>query len=98
MELTAGKGVDAVFDTVGGALFESALRSLRFKGRQVAITSPGDPRVSFNLVGVYHNFSRLRGVDTHGLTPREVAGCADQLGQGFEAEAWTPPPFEIVPF
>jgi NADPH:quinone reductase len=45
MELTAGKGVDAVFDTVGGPMFEPALRSLRFGGRQVAIASPGQPRV-----------------------------------------------------
>src|SRR5580704_3962389 len=30
LELTAGRGVDAVFDTVGGPMFEPALRSLRF--------------------------------------------------------------------
>jgi NADPH2:quinone reductase len=64
LELTAGKGVDAVFDTVGGPLFEPALRSLRFGGRQVAIASPGHPQVSFNLVDFYHNFSRLLGVDS----------------------------------
>jgi NADPH:quinone reductase-like Zn-dependent oxidoreductase len=28
LELTAGKGVDAVFDTVGGPLFQPGLRSL----------------------------------------------------------------------
>src|ERR1700689_608557 len=48
-ELTAGRGVDAVFDTVGGDLFEPALRSLRHGGRQVAIASPGHPQVTFNL-------------------------------------------------
>ena len=68
LELTAGRGVDAVFDTVGGPLFEPALRSLRFGGRQVAISSAGDPRVSFNLIDFYHNFSRLLGVDSYGLT------------------------------
>jgi NADPH2:quinone reductase len=98
MELTAGKGADVVFDTVGGPLFEPALRSLNFKGRQVAITSTGDPRVSFNLIDFYHNFSRLLGVDTHGLTPREVAEFADELDRGFEMGALTPPPIEIVPF
>jgi hypothetical protein len=30
LELTAGREVDAVFDTVGGPMFEPALRSLRF--------------------------------------------------------------------
>src|SRR5580692_12900871 len=32
MELTAGKGVDAVFDTVGGPMFEQAMRSLGLRG------------------------------------------------------------------
>src|SRR5271154_227237 len=32
LELTAGRGVDALFDTVGGAMFEPALRSLRKGG------------------------------------------------------------------
>jgi NADPH2:quinone reductase len=98
LELTAGRGVDAVFDTVGGTLFEPALRSLRLGGRQVAITSPGDPRVSFNLVDFYHNFSRLFGVDSYGLTSRQVAEIEDELRFGFETGALKPPPIEIVPF
>ena len=68
LELTAGRGVDAVFDTVGGPIFEPALRSLRVGERQVAISSKGDPRVAFNLIDFYHNFSRLLGVDSYGLT------------------------------
>jgi NADPH:quinone reductase-like Zn-dependent oxidoreductase len=43
LELTAGKGTDAVFDTVVGPMFELALRSLGFGGRQVAISSRGEP-------------------------------------------------------
>jgi NADPH2:quinone reductase len=50
LKLTAGKGVDAVLDTVGGPMFEPALRSLGYGGRHVAISSRGDPRVSFNVV------------------------------------------------
>jgi NADPH2:quinone reductase len=98
LELTDGKGVDAVFDTVGGPMFEPALRSLRYGGRQVAITSTGDPRVSFNLVDFYHNGARLLGVDSNGLTPREVAGITDELREGFETGALQPPPIEIAPF
>jgi NADPH2:quinone reductase len=98
MELTAGKGVDAVFDTVGGPMFEPALRSLRFGGRQVAIASPGNPRVSFNLVDFYHNFSRLLGVDTYGLTSRQVAEIEDELRMGFETGVLKPLPIEVVPF
>jgi NADPH:quinone reductase len=98
LELTAGKGVDAVFDTVGGPLFEPALRSLKFGGRQVAIASPGEPRVSFNLIEFYHNFSRLFGVDSFGLTLRQVADIEEEIRRGFENGALQPPPIEIVPF
>jgi len=98
LALTAGKGVDAVFDTVGGPMFEPALRSLRFGGRQVEITSTGDPRVSFNLIDFYHNFSRLLGVDSNGLTPGQVGQIGDELGLGFESGVLKPPPIEIVPF
>ena len=97
-ELTAGKGVDAVFDTVGGPMFEPALRSLRSGGRQVAIASPGHPQVSFNLVDFYHNFSRLLGVDSYGLTSQQIVEIQDELRLGFETGALNPPPIEIVPF
>jgi len=98
MELTAGRGVDAVFDTVGGPMFESALRSLKFGGRQVAISSAGDPRVSFNLIDFYHNFSRLLGVDSYGLTTQQVGEIEGELSPGFESGILKPPPIEIVPF
>jgi NADPH:quinone reductase-like Zn-dependent oxidoreductase len=97
-ELTAGKGVDAVFDTVGGPMFEPALRSLRWGGRQVTISSAGNPSVSFNLVDFYHNSSRLIGVDSFGLTSQQVAEIEDELRPGFDAGAFQPPPIEIVPF
>jgi NADPH2:quinone reductase len=98
LELTAGKGVNAVFDTVGGPMFEPALRSLAFGGRQVNISSAGNPRVTFNLVDFYHNFSRLFGVDSYGLTPKQIAEIAHELCSGFETGALKPPPIEIVPF
>lgn len=98
LELTAGKGVNAVFDTVGGPMFEPALRSLAFGGRQVAISSAGDPRVSFNLVDFYHNSSRLLGVDSYGLSTQQIAEIFDQLRVGFETEVLKPPSIEVVPF
>jgi NADPH:quinone reductase len=98
LELTAGKGADVVFDTVGGPMFEPALRSLRFGGRQVAISSSGSPRVSFNLMDFYHNSSRLFGVDSYGLTSQQIGEIADELRPGFETGVLKPPPIEIVPF
>jgi len=93
---TGGKGADAVFDTVGGPMFEPALHSLRIGGRQVAITSVGDPRVSFNLLDFYHNLSRLIGVDTNKLTPRDVANILDELRPGFESGHLKAPAIELV--
>jgi hypothetical protein len=98
LELTAGRGVDAVFNTVGGPTFEPALQSLRHGGRQVVISSPGDPRVSFNLIDFYHNLSRLLGVDGYGLTLEQVAEIEDGLQSGFEIGPLKPPAIEIVPF
>ena len=96
-ELTAGKGADVVFDTVGGPMFEPALRSLRAGGRQVAISSR-DPRVSFDLRDFYHNSSRLLGVDSYGLTSQQIAEIESELQPGFESGVLKPPPIEIVPF
>jgi NADPH2:quinone reductase len=98
LELTAGKGVNAVFNTVGGPLFEPAFQSLAFGGRQVVIASPGDPRVSFNLVDFYHNFSQLLGVDSYGLTAQQIRKTANELQAGFEKGALKPQAIEIVPF
>src|SRR5262245_55021941 len=61
-ELTEGKGADVVFDTVGGAMFEPALRSLRLGGRHIVIASTGEKRVSFDLVDFLRNLFRLIGV------------------------------------
>jgi len=97
-ELTDNKGVDAVFDTVGGAMFEPALRCLRVGGRQIAITSTGERRVCFDLIDFYHNLSRLIGVDTMKLTPRDVEAIAEKLRPGFEVGALKAPPVETVPF
>jgi NADPH2:quinone reductase len=70
---TAGRGVDVVLDVVGGTVFERCLQALARRGRQVAIASSPDARVSFNLVDFYHNESRLLGVDSLKLGFEETA-------------------------
>jgi NADPH:quinone reductase len=97
-ELTNGKGADAVFDLVGGAMFEFSLRSLRPGGRQIAIASVGDRRVSFDLIDFYHNQSRLIGVDSMKFSAGDVAKMSDELRPGFESGDLKALPIETVPF
>ena len=95
-ELTAGKGADLILDVVGGPLFEPCLESLAQRGRQIAIASAGDPRVTFNLVDFYHKEARLLGVDTLKLSFREAAEILKSLLPGFKEGIFSPPPVETV--
>jgi NADPH:quinone reductase-like Zn-dependent oxidoreductase len=61
LELTDGRGADMVLDAVGGALFEPALRSLRFGGRMAGLISH-EPRVEFDLVEFYGRELHLTGL------------------------------------
>jgi NADPH2:quinone reductase len=88
---TDDSGFDLVFDCVGGPTFEWGLKALRIGGRQVAITSPGDGRVSFNLRDFYHKRLRLIGVDSMGLNARQIATTMDSLRPGFEGRHLRPP-------
>jgi len=88
---TKGKGVDVVFDVIGGAMFEPCLRSLALRGRHIAIASNPDPRVSFNLVDFYHRESRLFGVDSVKLSFQESADILRGLTPGIEDGTFPPP-------
>ena len=89
--MTGGKGVDLVLDAVGGPMFEPSLKSLRLGGRQIAITSTKDRRVTFDLVDFYHNESRLFGVDSVKLTGPQIAEIMNELRAGFENSYLEPP-------
>jgi NADPH:quinone reductase len=97
-ENTDGKGVAVVFDTVGGRMFEPSLRSLQPGGRQIAVASMGDRRVSFDLVDFYHNRSHLIGVDSVQFTPAQIGEIASALLPGFESNALKAPAIETIPF
>jgi NADPH:quinone reductase-like Zn-dependent oxidoreductase len=96
--LTNGRGADVVLDVVGGAMFEQCLAALAWRGRQVAISSSPEPRVSFNLVNFYHNESRLLGVDSLKLSFEETAEILRRLTPGIEAGTFPPPAVETFPF
>jgi NADPH2:quinone reductase len=78
-EMTGGKGVNVVFDCVGGEVFEPALSTLGQLGRQVAITSVGGRRVSFDLLDFYHRRLTLLGVDSRALTVSDCARVLESL-------------------
>lgn len=90
-KLTNGRGADVVFDVVGGAMFEQCLSALAWRGRQVAISSSPEPRVSFHLGDFYHNESRLLGVDSLKLSFEETSEILRGLTPGIEAGRFTPP-------
>jgi len=96
-EATQGKGADVVFDVVGGPLFEQCLASLARRGRQVAIASAGQSRVSLNLLDFYHNESRLLGLDTLKLGFDEAAAILQQLAPGFESGEFPAPDCQTFP-
>ena len=71
--ITAGKGVDVVFDPVGGALAEPALRSIAWCGRYLVIgfASGEIPRLPFNLALL--KGASIVGVFWGEFTQREAA-------------------------
>jgi NADPH:quinone reductase len=85
-ELTAGKGVDLIYDPVGGAYTEAALRSSAWRARLLVIGfAAGEiPKLPLNLpllmersiVGVYWGEWTKRA-------PEEFAAALDQLGEWF---------------
>ncbi len=95
--VTAGKGADVILDTVGGPMFEPSLAALARQGRQVAISSGGMPRVSFNLIDFYHNESRLIGVDSLKWGFAETARILTDLVPAFESGELPPLDVRISP-
>ena len=95
-ELTEGKGADLILDVVGGPLFEPCLESLAQRGRQIAIASTGDGRVTFNLVDFYHKEARLLGLDTLKLSFEEAAEILNGLLPGFKEGIFSPPSVETI--
>jgi NADPH:quinone reductase-like Zn-dependent oxidoreductase len=96
--VTNGRGAEVVFDLVGGAMFEKCLGAVAWRGRQVAISSSPDPRVSFNLVDFYHNESKLLGVDSLKLSFEETAEILRRLTPAIESGKFLPPSGNLFPW
>ncbi len=79
-ELTAGKGVDIVYDPVGGELTEQALRSVGWRGRYLVVGfAAGDiPKIPINLLLL--KGSALLGVFWGDFVRREPALNLENMG------------------
>jgi NADPH:quinone reductase len=81
-ELTDGKGVDIVFNTVGDPYFQAAHKSLALRGRQILIAAI-DRIVQFNILEFYRGQHTYVGIDTLGLSSVATADVLRELGPGF---------------
>jgi NADPH2:quinone reductase len=97
LELTDGRGADMVLDTVGGALFEPALRSLRFDGRMVGIFSAPEPRIDFPLAEIYNRQLHVTGLASVFMDGADVARIFDQLRALFDRGLLAPPAVKTWP-
>ena len=96
LELTDGRGVDMALDTVGGALFEPVLRSVRFGGRLTGLRSY-DPNVRFALDEIYSREVHVTGLATVFMDGAHVADVFDQLRALFDRAMLTPPAINTWP-
>jgi NADPH:quinone reductase-like Zn-dependent oxidoreductase len=96
LALTGGRGADLVLDTVGGALFGPALRSLRFDGRMVGHDGGPEP-VELDLNEIYSRQLHVTGLASVFTDGAHVAGIFDQLRPLFDRGILAPPAVKTWP-
>jgi NADPH2:quinone reductase len=93
-ELTGGKGVDVVFNTVGDPYFQAAHKSLALRGRQILIAAV-DRIVQFNILEFYRGQHTYVGIDTLGLSSIATGAVLRELGPGFTSGRLKPFPIRL---
>jgi NADPH:quinone reductase-like Zn-dependent oxidoreductase len=89
LEFTDGRGADMVLDTVGGPLFESAVKSLRFGGRLTGLHS--HERADVDLVEIYSFERHVTGLASVFMDGAHCANIFDQLAALFDRGVLTLP-------
>ncbi|UZE50658.1 quinone oxidoreductase family protein [Rhodopseudomonas sp. P2A-2r] len=92
-ELTGGKGVDIVYNTVGEAYYEAGTKSLAHLGRQIFIAS-NKTTVPFDIFAFYRGKHTFFGVDSLSLSSPEAAEILRDLVPGFASGALKPYPIK----
>ncbi|BBY19872.1 quinone oxidoreductase family protein [Mycobacterium stomatepiae] len=90
--LTDGKGVEVVYDAVGGVTTNAALASLAHRGRLVVISTTGSPEVTIDIKALYRNETRIFGVDTGKLGVTDSARLLQKMLPHFESGEFRPLP------
>ncbi|QIS22296.1 quinone oxidoreductase family protein [Nocardia terpenica] len=90
--LTAGRGADVVYDSVGGVTTAAALAAVAPRGRIVVISAVGTRTATIDLIDFYHNETRLLGADSRKLDVVESARRLAYLNPHFESGAFRPLP------
>ncbi len=96
LALTDGRGADLVLDTVGGALFVPALRSLRFDGRMVGLHGGPEP-IEVDLNEIYSRQVHVTGLASVFTDGAHVARIFDQLRPLFDLGILAPPAVKTWP-
>jgi NADPH:quinone reductase-like Zn-dependent oxidoreductase len=94
-ELTAGKGADIVYNTVGDPFFQAAHKSLALRGRQILIAAV-DRIVQFNILEFYRGQHTYVGIDTLGLSSVATGAVLRELAPGFAAGHLKPFPIKAT--
>lgn len=94
-ELTAGRGADLVFNTVGDPYFQAAHKSLALRGRQILIAAI-DRIVQFNILEFYRGQHTYVGIDTLGLSSAATGTVLRDLGPGFASGHLKPFPIKAT--
>lgn len=97
LKQAVGQGVDVVFDTVSGPMFEVGLNALAQGGRMVEITAREDHQVSFDLLRFYRYDLQLFGLNTLNLNAVDSAIILEEVARPIETKWLTPQEIEIHP-
>ena len=79
-KLTGKKGVDVVFEHVGGEGFNGSLLCLKRGGRLVTCGATAGPSITFNLMQLFQQQYRIIG--SFGASMRNIRESLDKMAQG----------------
>jgi NADPH:quinone reductase-like Zn-dependent oxidoreductase len=90
-EITAGRGADIIYNTVGSAYWEAANKSLAKRGTQIFIATQ-DRAVPFDIFAFYRQMHTFVGIDSLAMDCVAATAQLDAMRQGFERGTLRPFP------